>query len=67
MVNRDISIKFISTHDQIADIFTKGLTSSRFTILGSKLVICSNPIRLKGGVKNISTALETEDQILRNN
>jgi len=31
--NRDIILKFISTLDQVADVFTKGLPSSRFTYL----------------------------------
>ena len=30
VLNWDILLKFISTHDQLADIFTKGLSSSRF-------------------------------------
>lgn len=54
VVNRDISIKFISTHDQIADIFTKGLSSVRFGSLRNKLMICSAPIRLRGDVSNTS-------------
>lgn len=39
VVNQDIAVKFISTGDQIADIFTKGL-SSRFAYLRSKLWLC---------------------------
>jgi hypothetical protein len=30
VLNRDIALKFISTHDQIADVFTKGLSFARF-------------------------------------
>jgi hypothetical protein len=30
VVNRDMSLKFISTGDQCADIFTKGLSTYRF-------------------------------------
>ena len=39
VVNRDIIVKFISTLDQVADIFTKGLSSSRFVYLKSKLMV----------------------------
>jgi hypothetical protein len=53
VINRDISIRFISTHDQIADIFTKGLSSARFLTLKSKLLVVAPPINLRGAV-NIS-------------
>ena len=39
VVNRNIIVKFISTLDQVADIFTKGLSSSRFVYLKSKLMV----------------------------
>ncbi|KAD6796180.1 hypothetical protein E3N88_07076 [Mikania micrantha] len=32
-----LSVQFISTHDQIADVFTKPLSTDRFTLLRSKL------------------------------
>jgi hypothetical protein len=40
-------IKYISTLDQIADIFTKGLSTARFTFLKSKLLVDSPPISLR--------------------
>jgi hypothetical protein len=33
VVNKDIVVKFISTHDQLAHVFNKGLTSNRFCML----------------------------------
>jgi hypothetical protein len=50
VLNKDISLSFISTCDQPADIFTKGLTSSRFLFLRDKLMVCPPPIRLRGDV-----------------
>jgi hypothetical protein len=39
------------TLDQIADIFTKGLTTNRFLLLRDKLKVCSPPISLRGDVR----------------
>ena len=43
----DLLIKFIATHDQLADLFTKGLPSPKFNWLTSKLM-WKFPIRLRG-------------------
>jgi hypothetical protein len=56
VLNRDILIKFISTHDQLADIFTKSLSSARFLLLRSKLMVISSPISLRGAVREASPA-----------
>jgi hypothetical protein len=50
VLNKDISLSFISTCDQPANIFTKGLTSSIFLFLHDKLMVCPPPIRLRGDV-----------------
>jgi hypothetical protein len=39
VLNRDILLKFISTQDQVADLFTKGLSSAQFLLLKSKLLV----------------------------
>jgi hypothetical protein len=51
VLNKDISIRFISTADQVADVFTKGLSTSRFLFLQSKLTVVPPPISLRGDVK----------------
>jgi hypothetical protein len=56
VLSHDIILKLISTHDQIADIFTKGLSSTRFLQLGSKLMMDSTPISLKGANREPSPA-----------
>lgn len=43
----DILVKFISFHDQIVDIFTKGLSSPRFHFLTSK-IMWTFSFRLRG-------------------
>jgi hypothetical protein len=50
VLNGDISIRFISTHDQVADIFTKGMSSARFSFLKNKLLVAAPPISLRGDV-----------------
>jgi hypothetical protein len=61
VVNRDIVVKFISTGDQIADIFTKGLSSSRFAYLLSKLMVVP-PICLRGAVNIIRPIANYDDK-----
>jgi len=51
VLNKDISLAFISTADQIADVFTKGLPAARFHFLKSKLKVTSSPVSLRGDVK----------------
>ena len=49
VVRGDLSLQFISTHDQLADIFTKALPSTRFLLLCSKLLVCSTDHQFEGG------------------
>jgi hypothetical protein len=53
VLHKDIAISYLSTHDQLADIFTKGLTSARFLLLRDKLMIVAPPISLRGAVKTV--------------
>ena len=49
VVRDDLLLQFISTHDQLADIFTKALPSTRFHQLCSKLMVCSTDHQFEGG------------------
>ncbi len=60
VVRNGISIKYIFTVDQVADIFTKGLTSARFLLLRDKLMVRTLPIHLQGAVKD-KTPKQTHD------
>ena len=48
VVHKELDVRYINIVDQIADIFTKGLTSAHFQIFRFKLMICPQPIRLQG-------------------
>jgi hypothetical protein len=49
VVRGDLLLQFISTHDQLADIFTKAFPSTRFLQLCSKLMVCSTDHQFEGG------------------
>jgi len=53
VTNRDIQLRYISTLDQITNIFTKGLAADRFYFLRDKLPVVP-PISLREGVKDTS-------------
>ena len=55
MLNRDMVLKYISTLDQLADIFAKGLPSPRFHALSFKLM-GNPPLHLRGDVKDAGVA-----------
>ncbi|XP_047335705.1 uncharacterized mitochondrial protein AtMg00810-like [Impatiens glandulifera] len=60
VTRKQLLIQYIPTEDQVADIFTKGLSSHRFALLRSKLTVCASPFRLKGDDK-VYVAREEED------
>ncbi|KAM2315364.1 hypothetical protein ACFX1S_028273 [Malus domestica] len=50
-----LQTRHISSHHQIADIFTKGLSRDRFSFLASKLNLHFVPFRLRGDDKSIES------------
>ena len=48
---KDLHEKYISTGDQLADIFTKSLSTSRFIFLKSNIMVSLDPMVLRGDVK----------------
>jgi hypothetical protein len=50
VLNKDISMHYWSTYDQLSNIFTNGLTSSRFLFLYNKLMVLDSPISLRRAV-----------------
>jgi len=52
VLNKNIIIRHISTHDQIANIFIEGHTKARFMFFQSKMMGIPIPISLQGNVKH---------------
>lgn len=50
VVRGDIQICFVNSIDQLADVFTKGLSSAQFTLLKNKLHATDWPLSLRGAV-----------------
>jgi hypothetical protein len=51
IIHKDLAASYVSIADQCANIFTKGLTSTRFLFLRDKLMVTSPPTSLRGAVK----------------
>ena len=51
VLNGDIQVRHVSTKDQLADIFMKGQSASRFIFFRDKLSVCVLPNSLRGGVR----------------
>ena len=51
VLQKQIEVRYIPSHDQLADYLTKGLSPSRFQFLVDKLQVKKSPCSLRGGVK----------------
>jgi hypothetical protein len=70
VASETLLVWFVSTHDQLADLLTKPLSSPRFVLFRSKLNVLPIPLDLRGSVKDIlqlhltQTTKEDKDQEL---
>jgi gag-polypeptide of LTR copia-type len=56
VVAHDLHIQFLCSADQIADIFTKSLASTRFAFLRDKLTVFDKPLGLRGAINDNNSA-----------
>ena len=52
VASKALLVRFVSTHDQLADLLTKPLSSPWFVLLRSKLNVIPMPLDLRGSVKD---------------
>uniref|UniRef100_A0A2N9H307 Uncharacterized protein n=1 Tax=Fagus sylvatica TaxID=28930 RepID=A0A2N9H307_FAGSY len=52
VASKTLHVRFISSADQLADLLTKPISSSRFAVLRTKLNVLSIPLGLRGRVKD---------------
>ncbi|KAF5447245.1 hypothetical protein F2P56_032813 [Juglans regia] len=53
-----LHVQFLSTRDQLADVFTKALSTTRFMTLRDKLNVVSTTLGLRGRVNDISSVTD---------
>ena len=64
VASKALNVRFISSTDQLADLLTKPISSSRFAVLRTKLNVLSIPLGLRGRVKDnhqMIQSLSTQD------
>ena len=57
---KTLDLRFVLTHDQLADLLTKPISYSRFSLLRSKLNVLPLPFSLWGHVKDLDKPNSTE-------
>ncbi|GAA0161625.1 hypothetical protein LIER_17897 [Lithospermum erythrorhizon] len=60
VTNSDLKVQYVSTLDQVADILTKGLSTTRFNTLCSKLNVMLPQFNLRGCVRSYVADHEDE-------
>jgi len=63
VVRRKLHVRYIHTADQVADIFTKGLSSVRFALLSAKLMLRERPFSLRGCDRKIKSLLDSSIEV----
>ena len=65
VLRRNLQVKYIASGDQLADNFTKSLSTARFGFLRSKIMVSIDPMVLRGDVKGSNsecTRFKTDEE-----
>uniref|UniRef100_A0A7N2MUE5 Uncharacterized protein n=1 Tax=Quercus lobata TaxID=97700 RepID=A0A7N2MUE5_QUELO len=62
VLRRDLQVRYIATGGQLADIFTKSLSSFRFQFLCSKTMVSIDPLVLREDVSRISDSAKSTNE-----
>ena len=54
VLRKDLQVRYIAVGDQLADIFTKSLSSSWFLYLHSKIMVSIDPLVLRGDESRVT-------------
>ena len=65
VLNKDIVPKYISTVDQVVDVFTKGLSAIHLSQLCTKLHVHHIPLRLRGLLSKIYNVADIQTQPIK--
>ena len=60
VLRRDLQVKYIAIGDQLANIFTKSLSTSQFVFLRSKIMVSIDPMVLRGDVRGSAELIKTK-------
>ena len=58
VLRKDLNVQYVSSADNVADIFTKGLHPRRFQYLRGKLKVDNIPFRLRGPISKTQRRVE---------
>ena len=61
VLRKDLQVKYIATGDQLADFFTKSLSTSQFVFLRSKIIVFIDPMVLRGDIRGSTELVKTEN------
>jgi hypothetical protein len=61
VASKCLNVRFVSNTDQLADLLTKPISSSRFALLRTKLNVLSIPLDLRGRVKDKSQSSQDDN------
>ena len=57
VLSKEVEVRFVPSKEQVADMFTKALSTPSFEYFRDKLMLDKSKLSLRGGVKEVKTVL----------